>query len=147
MPSRKSTSTMDLAVNSYMSSIGDKTVNDYMSSVSGDQSVNDYKGSICNQEDNHFHNGINFMGSCRNQADNQYRNISSFMGTRSYKGCNSGYMDNLVKNSYNRHHQQHGQEKASFFNLQLTKAVPQIVHAPNFFRIPVCNNDFIIISA
>ena len=67
---------MDLAVNSYMSSIGDKTVNDYMSSVSGDQSVNDYKGSICNQEDNHFHNGINFMGSCRDQADNQYRNIT-----------------------------------------------------------------------
>ena len=44
------------------------------------------------------------MRRCRDQADNQYRNISSNTGTGSYKRCNSGYMDNLVKNSYNRQH-------------------------------------------
>ena len=67
------------------------------------------------------------MGSCRDQADNQYRNISSNTGTRSYKRCNSGY-----KNSYNRQHQQHGQETTNFLDFQHT-TVPQIVHAPNIF--------------
>ena len=116
----------DQAVINYKGSISDQAVNDYMGSV-GDQSVNDYKGSICNQVDNHFNNGSNFMESCRDQADNQYRNISSNTGTRSYKRCNSGY-----KNSYNRQHQQHGQETTNFLDFQHT-AVPQIVNAPNIF--------------
>ena len=89
----------------------------------GDQAVNDYKGSIYNQ----VHNGSSFMGVCRDQADNQYRNISSNRVTRSYKRCNSGY-----KNSYNRQHQQHGQEATNSLDFQYT-TVPQIVHAPNIF--------------
>ena len=122
----------DQAVINYKGSISDQAVNDYMGSV-GDQSVNDYKGSICTQVDNHFNNGSNFMESCRDQADNQYRNISSNTGTRSYKHCNIGYMDNLVKNSYNRQHQQHGQETTNFPDFQHTTSVPQIVNAPNIF--------------
>ena len=89
----------------------------------GDQSVNDYRGSIYNQ----VHNDSSFMGSCRDQEDNQYRIISSNTGTRSYKRFNSGY-----KNSYNRQHQQHGQETTNFLDFQHT-TVPQIVHAPNIF--------------
>ena len=89
-----------------MGSISDQSINNYMGSIN-DQAVISYMSSICNQVDNHFHNGINFMGGCRDQADNQYRNISSNTGTRSYKRCNSGYKDNLVKNSYNKQHQQH----------------------------------------
>ena len=112
----------DQAVNNYMGSSSDQAVNDYVGSV-GDQSVNDYKGSIYNQ----VHNSSSFMGSCRDKADNQYRNISSNTGTRSYKRCNSGY-----KNSYNRQHQQHGQETTNFLDFQ-HETVPQIVHAPNIF--------------
>ena len=116
-----------------MGSIGDQAVNKYMRSV-GDQSVNDYKGSTGNQVYNHsYHNGSNFMGSCRDQADNQNRNISSNTGTGSYKCCNSGYMDNLIQNSYNRQHQQHGQGTTNFLDFQHTTAVPQIVRAPNTF--------------
>ena len=110
------------AVNNYMGSSSDQAVNDYVGSV-GDQSVNDYRNSIYNQ----VHNGSGFMGSCRDQGDNQYRIISSNHGTRSYKRFNSGY-----KNSYNRQHQQHGQETTNFLDFQHT-AVPQIVHAPNIF--------------
>ena len=122
----------DQAVINYKGSIIDQAVNDYMGSV-GDQSVNDYKGSICNQVDNHFNNGSNVMESCRDQADNQYRNISGNTGTRSYKRCNIGYMDNMVKNSYNRQHQQHGQETTNLLDFQHTTAVPQIVNARNIF--------------
>ena len=115
-----------------MGSIGDQAVNNYMGSV-GDQSVNECKGSIGNQVDNHYyHNGSNFMGSCRDQADNQYKNISSNTGTGSYKR-NSGYMDDLVQNSYKRQHQQHGQGTTNFLDFQHTTAVPHIVHAPNIF--------------
>ena len=67
------------------------------------------------------------MGSYRDQADNQYRNISSNTGTRSYKRCNNGY-----KNSYNRQHQQHGEETTNFLDFQHT-TTPRIVHAPNIF--------------
>ena len=105
-----------------MDSSSDQAVDDYLVSV-GDQSVNDYKDSIYNQ----VHNCSSFMGSCRDQADNQYKNISSKTGTRSHKRCNSGY-----KNSYNRQHQQHGQETTNFLDFQHT-TVPQIVHAPNIF--------------
>ena len=112
----------DQAVNNYMGTSSNQAVNDYVCSV-GDQSVNDCKGSIYNQ----VHNGSSFMGVCRDQADNQYRNISSNRVTRSYKRCNSGY-----KNSYNRQHQQHGQETTNSFDFQYT-TVPQIVHAPNIF--------------
>ena len=100
----------DQAVNNYTGTSSNQAVNDYVFSV-GDQSVNDYKGSIYNQ----VHNGSSFMGGFRGQADNQYRNISSNTGTRSYKRCNSGY-----KNSYNRQHQQHGQETTNFLNFQHT---------------------------
>ena len=112
----------DQAVNNYMGGSSDQAVNKYMCSVGG-QPVNDYKGSIYNQ----VHNGSSFMGVCRDQADNQYRNISSNRVTRSYKRCNSGY-----KNSYNRQHQQHGQETTNSLDFQYT-TVPQIVHAPNIF--------------
>ena len=112
----------DQAVNNYMGSSSDQAVNDYVSSV-GDQSVNDYKSSIYNQ----VHNASSCMESCRDEADNQYRNISSNSGTRSYKRCN-----NDSKNSYNKQHQQHGQEATNFLHFQLT-TFPQIVHAPNIF--------------
>ena len=111
-----------------MDSIGDQAVNNYISSVV-DQSVNDYKGSIHNQ----VRDGSSFMVSCRDQADNQYRNISSNTDIRSYKRHNSGYMDNLVKNSYYRQHQQYGQEATNILDFQHTAAVPQIIHASNIF--------------
>ena len=118
----------DQSVNKYMDSIGDQAVNNYISSVV-DQSVNDYKGSIHNQ----VRDGSSFMVSCRDQADNQYRNISNNTDIRSYKRHNSGYMDNLVKNSYYRQHQQYGQEATNILDFQHTAAVPQIIHASNIF--------------
>ena len=125
-------SIVDQAVDNYMGSIGDQSVNNYMGSIV-DQAVNDHQGSIGSQADNlYHHNGINFMGGCKDQPDNQYSNISSNTGTRSYKCCNSGYMDNLGQHIYNRQHQQHGQGTTNFLNFQHTIAVPQI-HAPNIF--------------
>ena len=125
-------SIVDQAVNNFMGSIGDQSVNNYMGSIV-DQAVNDHQGSIGSQADNlYHHNGINFMRGCKDQTDNQYSNISSNTGTRSYKRCNSGYMDNLGQHVYNRQHQQHGQGTTNFLNFQHTTAVPQI-HAPNIF--------------
>ena len=122
----------DQVVNNYMGSIGDQSVNNYKGST-GDQAVNDHQGSTFIQADNHYHhNGSNFMRSCKDQADNHYSNISSNTGTRSYKGCDSSYMDNLSKNIHKRQHQQRGQGKTNFHDFQHTAAVPEI-HAPNIF--------------
>ena len=108
----------DQAVNNYMGGIGDQSVNNYMGII-GDEAVNNYRGSVGNQEDNrYYHNGSSFIGSHRDQADNQY-------------SCrNSGYMDNLGQNVYNRQHQHRGQGTTNFLDFQHAAAFPQISHEP-----------------